>query len=87
MDIKEVVNAMDNVVFEAKDELSKASALGNQRVINNLIYYYHNVDSIADEVAENLHLSEDEYESFYIQFEHEHKMLMGWLDIICKMYQ
>ena len=87
MNIKEVANAMDNVVFEAKDELSKASILGNQAVINNLIYYYHNVDSVADEVAKNLHLNEDEYESFYIQFENEHKTLMSWLDLICKMYQ
>ena len=87
MDIKKVVNAMDDVVFEAKDELSKALALRNQEVIDNLIYYYHNVDAVADEVAGNLHLDEDEYESFYIQFEREHKALMNWLDVICKMYQ
>ena len=87
MDIKEVVNAMDNVVFEAKNELSRASALEKNEVVNNLIYYYHNVDLVADEVAENLHLNEDEYEVFYIQFEQEHKALMNWLDVICKMYQ
>ena len=87
MDIKKVANAMDNVVFDAKDELSRASALGKNEVVNNLIYYYHNVDLVADEVAENLHLNEDEYESFYIQFEQEHKALMNWLDVICKMYQ
>ena len=86
MDIKKVANAMDNVVFDAKDELSRASALGDQEVIDNLIYYYHNVDLVADEVAENLHLNEDEYEVFYIQFEKEHKALMNWLDVICKMY-
>lgn len=86
MDTKEVANAMDNVVFEAKNELSKASILGKQEVIDNLIYYYHNVDSVADEVAESLHLDENEYEAFYIQFEQEHKALMNWLDVICKMY-
>lgn len=87
MDIKEVVNAMDNVVFEAKNELSKALVLGEQAVVDNLIYYYHDVDLVADEVAENLHLEESEYEAFYIQFEREHKALMSWLDVICKMYQ
>ncbi len=87
MDIKKVANAMDNVVFEAKDELSRASVLGKHEVVNNLVYYYHNADSVADEVAENLHLDIDEYETFYIQFEQEHKALMNWLDVICKMYQ
>lgn len=87
MDIKKVVNAMDNVVFEAKDELSKASVLEKHEIVDNLVYYYHNIDLVADEVAGNLHLDEDEYESFYIQFEQEHKALMNWLDVICKMYQ
>ena len=87
MDIKKVANAMDNVVFEAKDELSRATALGKHEVVDNLVYYYHNIDLVADEVAESLHLDEDEYESFYIQFEQEHKALMSWLDVICKMYQ
>ena len=87
MDIKKVANAMDNVVFEAKDELSRASALERKEVIDNLVYYYHNIDLVADEVAESLHLDEDEYEAFYIQFEEEHKALMNWLDVICKMYQ
>ena len=87
MDMKKVANAMDNVVFNAKDELSRALALGEHEVIDDLVYYYHNIDSVADEVAENLHLDEDEYEGFYIQFEQEHKTLMNWLDVICKMYQ
>lgn len=87
VNMKKVVNAMDNVVFNAKDELSRASALGKHEVIDNLVYYYHNIDLVADEVAENLHLAENEYEVFYIQFEQEHKALMNWLDVICKMYQ
>ena len=87
MDIKKVVNAMDDVVFKAKDELSRASALGKHKVVDNLVYYYHNIDSVSDEVAKDLHLNEDEYEIFYIKFEQEHKILMKWLDIICKMYQ
>ena len=87
MNIKEVANVMDNVIFEAKNELSRASVLGKKEVIENLIYYYHNIDLVADEVAESLHLNIGEYETFYIQFEQEHKALMNWLDVICKMYQ
>ena len=87
VNMKEVANVMDNVVFNAKDELSRASALGKHEVVDNLVYYYHNIDLVADEVAKNLHLDEDKYEVFYIQFEQAHKALMNWLDVICKMYQ